>query len=288
MIRNKSLDTEKLRSKLKLKHLTTRTTLLAHHPHVAKFLASSALAGTLLLTPGQSTPTFAALPASSISQTSSFDLHQHLADRLKEILPGQVQPLSVDQEAQISQTLHDIYGIHAAAQLEGNHLNTSYGLIGAEQHLPRFPGDTVDQHGAILKAGITPGRGAWGYFTQSRDQLTPDLVEKEKYYAVVQTLYLPDWTTRLSYLRDWYKFRKVLIVNTQTGKTIVASIADSGPAAWTGKHYGGSPEVMAYLGLNVGKQKGPVVLFFVDDPADQIPLGPLEYNLENPPLLTHG
>ena len=283
-----ALNSEKLRSKLKLKHLTTRTTLLAHHPHVAKFLASSALAGTLLLTPGQSTPTFAALPASSISQTSSFDLHQHLADRLKEILPGQVQPLSVDQEAQISQTLHDIYGIHAAAQLEGNHLNTSYGLIGAEQHLPRFPGDTVDQHGAILKAGITPGRGAWGYFTQSRDQLTPDLVEKEKYYAVVQTLYLPDWTTRLSYLRDWYKFRKVLIVNTQTGKTIVASIADSGPAAWTGKHYGGSPEVMAYLGLNVGKQKGPVVLFFVDDPADQIPLGPLEYNLENPPLLTHG
>jgi len=228
-----ALNSEKLRSKLKLKHLTTRTTLLAHHPHVAKFLASSALAGTLLLTPGQSTPTFAALPASSISQTSSFDLHQHLADRLKEILPGQVQPLTADQESQISQTLHDIYGIHATAQLEGNHLNTSYGLIGAEQHLMRYPGDVV--------ANMAPGRGAWGYFAPSKEALTPDLVEKEKYYAVVQTLYLPDWTTRLSYLRDWYKFRKVLIVNTQTGKAIVASIADSGPAAWTGKHYGGSP-----------------------------------------------
>ncbi|MEK7155091.1 MAG: hypothetical protein AAB697_03110 [Patescibacteria group bacterium] len=280
MKRSPALNSEKLRSKLKLKHLTTRTTLLAHHPHVAKFLASSALAGTLLLTPGQSTPTFAALPASSISQTSSFDLHQHLADKLKEILPGQVQPLTADQESQISQTLHDLYGIHATAELEGNHLNTSYGLIGAEQHLMRYPGDVVEN--------MAPGRGAWGYFAPSKEALTPDLVEKEKYYAVVQTLYLPDWSTRLAYLRDWYKYRKVLIVNTQTGKAIVASIADSGPAAWTGKHYGGSPEVMAYLGLNVGKQKGPVVLFFIDDPADQIPLGPLEYNLENPPLLTNG
>lgn len=115
--------------------------------------------------------------------------------------------------------------------------------------------------------------------------MTPDLVNIEKYYAVVQTLYLPDWSTRLPYLRDWYKYRKVLIVNPQNGKAIVAAIADSGPAMWTGKHYGGSPEVMAYLNLNVGMQKGPVTLFFVDDPQNQVPLGPLEYNLETGPKL---
>ena len=274
------LNSEKLRSKLKLKHLTTRTTLLAHHPHVARFLASSALAGSLLLAPGQSAPTLAALPSSSISQVSPFDLHNRLVEKLQSLLPESVQPLTSDQESQISALLHDLYGLHATAELEGNHLNTSYGLIGAEQHLMRYPGDVVDN--------MAPGRGAWGYFAQSRDQLTPDLIEKEKYYAVVQTLYLPDWSTRLPYLRDWYKYRKVVIVNVQNGKIIIADIADSGPAAWTGKHFGGSPEVMAYLGLNVGMQKGPVVLFFVDDPADQIPLGPLEYNLEKPPLLTHG
>ncbi len=66
------------------------------------------------------------------------------------------------------------------------------------------------------------------------------------------------------YLREWYKYRKVLVVNPDNGKTIVAVIADAGPAAFTGKHFGGSPEVMAYLGFNVGMQKGPVVLFFVD------------------------
>lgn len=276
-----ALDVDKLRSRLKLKHLTSRSTLVAHHPQVAKFLASSALAGTLLLTPSMSTPIHASLPPSSLAMVSPLDLHLSLVDKLKDVLPDQVQPLTSDQESQISQTLHDLYGIHATAQLEGNHLNTSYGLIGAEQHLMRYPGDYVEN--------MAPGRGAWGYFAPSQDALTPDLIEKEKYYAVVQTLYLPDWTTRLAYLRDWYKYRKVAIVNVKNGKVIIADIADSGPAAWTGKHFGGSPEVMAYLGLNVGYQKGPVVLFFVDDPQNQIPLGPLEYNLEKgPPLLTNG
>ncbi len=266
-----ALNTEKLRSKLKLKHLTTRTTLLAHHPHVAKFLASSALAGSLLLAPGQSAPTLAALPSSSISQVSPFDLHNRLVEKLQSLLPESVQPLTSDQESQISALLHDLYGLHATAELEGNHLNTSYGLLGAEQHLMRFPGDNVPN--------MAPGKGAWGYVEDP---------EKEKYYMAVQTLYLPDWTTRLAYLRDWYKYRKVVVVNPKNGKVIVAVIADSGPAAYTGKHFGGSPEVMEYLNMKDGKQKGPVILFFVNDPADQIPLGPLEYNLERPPLLTHG
>ena len=111
----------------------------------------------------------------------------------------------------------------------------------------------------------------------SKEKLTPHLVETEKWYAVVQTLYLPDWNTRVKYLRDWYKYRRVFIVNTENGRAVVAAIADSGPAAWTGKHFGGSPEVMDYLG-GPRYKKGPVVLFFVDDPENKIPLGPVEYN----------
>jgi hypothetical protein len=94
---------------------------------------------------------------------------------------------------------------------------------------------------------------------------------------VVQTLYLPDWEVRHRYLVGWYKYRKVLIVNTNNGNAVVAAIADAGPAAWTGKHFGGSPEVMDYLGGSRYK-KGPVILFFVDDPENKIPLGPYEYN----------
>lgn len=286
MKRKPVLNTESLRARLKLKKLSTKTTLLAHHPHIAKFLTSGALAATLMFSPHTAPP---ALPESSLSITTPVDLHASLASKLQDILPPSYGHLSSSHETQAVDTIHQIYGIHAYPELEGNRLNHSFGLIGAEQHLPRFPGDTVDQHSQFLSSGITPGRGAWGYFARSKAQLTSDLIEKERYYAVVQTLYLPDWNTRFPYLRDWYKYRKVVIVNTKTGKAIITAIADSGPAAWTGKHFGGSPEVMAYLGLNVGMQKGPVLLYFVDDPGDKIPLGPLEYNLEKgPPLLSHG
>jgi len=212
-----------------------------------------------------------------------------LREALKEILPEKVRPLNQQEEKYLEKILQELTGIPAKATLEGEHLNQTYGRIGAEQHLRRYPGDTLvaqapdttDYGGEnpqeILKEGMAPGLGAWGYFAPSKEKFTPDLEETERWYAVVQTLYLPDWNTRFRYLRDWYKYRKVLIVNTDNGKAVVAAIADSGPAAWTGKHYGGSPEVMDYLG-GPRYKKGPVLLFFVDDPDNKVPLGPVAYN----------
>jgi len=49
--------------------------------------------------------------------------------------------------------------------------------MGAEQHLPRYPGDTVYEHRDLIEKGITPGLGGWGYFAPSRNQMTPELVE---------------------------------------------------------------------------------------------------------------
>ena len=271
------MNTDLLRAKLKLKSFQAKNQLLSHHPHVAKLLAAGATAGSLLLSPAPPV-LHAALPSVSENLSAApFDLQQNIRDRLKQVLPEKVGPLTDDQESQITDLLHDVFGIHALGGLEGNHLNQTYGLIGAEQHLMRYPGDVVEN--------MAPGKGAWGYFAYSKAELTPDLIEKEKYYVAVQTLYLPDWNTRLPYLRDWYKHRKVILVNPKNGKAITAVVGDSGPAAWTGKHFGGSPEVMDYLVMKDGKQKGPVVLFFVDDPENKVPLGPLEYNLEKPILL---
>jgi hypothetical protein len=201
---------------------------------------------------------------------------------LKSSLPTKTQPLNNSQEKYLESFLTNITGVKVKATLEGEHLNTVYGLIGAEQHLRRYPGDTLGQHGAgdTLEEGIAPGLGAWGYFASSYENLTPGLINTEKWYAVVQTLYLPNWNERAKYLINWYKYRKVLIVDTDNGNAVVAAIADSGPAAWTGKSFGGSPEVMEYLGGPKYK-KGPVLVFFVDDPDNKVPLGPVDYNKIN-------
>lgn len=251
--------------------------------HSAKLLSTGALTGTLLLAPptgiGQlPAPSEIAKSIDNFGKKEGENLPQkELIDSLKSMLPTEVRPLLREEEKRLEQVIKDITNIPAKASLEGEHLNTTYGYIGAEQHLKRYPGDILENHGPYYKEGIAPGLGAWGYFSKSKAELTPDLVETEKWYAVVQTLYLPDWSSRQPYLRNWYKYRKVMILNTKNGNAVVAAIADAGPAAFTGKHFGGSPEVMEYLGGSRYK-KGAVILFFVDDPENKIPLGPVQYN----------
>lgn len=298
-----------LRDRLKIKHIGEQSKLLGKHPHVKKFLdergislskirehsakvlAAGAIAGTLSLAP----PAHAApsLPPPVLETLLSANVvlpenpENYLKQELQKLLPLKPLPLSGDIEKTIGLLIERLTGIKARGTLEVEHLNTTYGFIGAEQHLPRFPGDTVSQHNEIQESGITPGRGAWGYFAPSKASLTDDLIKKEKWYAVVQTLYLPDWETRLKYLRDWYKYRKVIIVNADNGRAVVADIADAGPAAWTGKHFGGSPEVMNALG-GPRYKKGQVILFFVDDPDNKVPLGPVDYNNMGKPEVAVG
>ncbi len=307
------LDPEALRQSLKLKNFIEKNNfeknfskaqkLLASknvelgriREHSAKLLGAGALTGTLLLSPPVKfqLPDTGKLAVKTGSHSRDFTLPtEKLLKNLKDILPQKPQPLTRTQEKYLEKLFKETLGVASKATLEGEHLNTTYGFIGAEQHLKRFPGDTNSQHAPakseyggdhpreILKEGIAPGLGAWGYFAPSKAALTPDLEEIERWYAVVQTLYLPEWGKRQPYLRDWYKYRKVLIVNTDNGKAVVAAIADAGPAAWTGKHYGGSPEVMDYLG-GPRYKKGPVVVFFVDDPENEVPLGPVEYQTNN-------
>ncbi len=297
-INKKRVDTEFLRNKLKIKSLETKDSFSQKYPqavkffedrgidlgkireHSAKVIASSALAGTLLITPPASAHTFPT-PSEIIKnvsklggETATEPTQATLLSGMNQILPEKVGPLSRTQEKSLEQLFQSVIGVSARAGLEGEHLNTTYGFIGAEQHLARYQGDNMAIHPKVseLDEGMAPGLGAWGFVP----------ADKEEWYAVVQTLYLPDWNTRQPYLANWYKFRKVLIVNTLNGNAVVADIADSGPAAWTGKQFGGSPEVMNYLGGSRYK-KGPVIIFFVDDPQNKVPLGPVEYNKVNVP-----
>lgn len=297
------VDADFLRNKLKLKNLEVRQSFSEKFPEVNKFLTekgidlgkirehsakiigAGALTGTLLFAPPgnvKDLPPLSEIISSikGLTEDAANDLPQKfLIDVLKSILPERARPLTVGEEKKLEQIFDKVIGVRAKANLEGEHLNATYGYIGAEQHLARYPGDYIYNHPKIPAGdeGMAPGLGAWGYFSPSREKLTTSLEETEKWYAVVQTLYLPDWNKRAKYLREWYKYRKVLIVNTDNGNAVVAAIADSGPAAWTGKQFGGSPEVMEYLG-GPRYKKGPVLIFFVDDPENKVPLGPVDYN----------
>jgi hypothetical protein len=216
-------------------------------------------------------------PTAEMRTVTEAQVEAKLKHDLSGLLPKTAKPLPSETEEKIASIIQKDLGIKAVATLDGNHLNTSYGRMGGEQHLPRYPGDSVKQHDELQHKGITPGKGAWGYFVPNKAALTQEDFMREKYYVAVQTMYLPNWKQDLKYLRDWYKYRKVLVVNPSSGKSIVAVIADAGPAAWTTKHFGGSPEVMEHITPFADGNNGKVVLMFIDESEKQVALGPVEF-----------
>lgn len=249
----------------------------------AKNLALGSLSGLVIATSALAAHVPNPHLFNSGSVALAVDKREVLKDELKLILPKEMRMLDVREESKISEILSRDFGFRVVPELDGKRLERSYGYIGQEQHLARYPGDTMDSHldspeeaKQFYSYGMAPGLGAWGYFAPSKEQMTKEDELREKYYIAVPTFRAPDFINKVSQYRDFFRYRKMLVVNPENGKAVVADIADAGPAEWTGKHLGGSPEVMRHLERVDGAQRGPVIYFFIDDPDNKIPLGPIE------------
>lgn len=217
------------------------------------------------------------------NKLSVVDKSVFLVFDLSNIIPRDVRPLTNEEESSVSKILTRDFGFPIVPELNGIRLNRSYGYIGAEQHLARYPGDNMTIHFSnssdaekYASFGMAPGLGGWGYFARSAQEMTKEESDREKYYIAVQSFFAPGFAEHTGEYIKFFKFRKMLLVNPQNGRAIVTDIGDAGPAEFTGKHLGGSPEVMKYLERVDGAQKGPVLYFFIDDPENKVPLGPME------------
>lgn len=255
--------------------------VLRDYVHKTKKYAIGTAGGLMMILTPLSATSGAVINPDHVAQ--ELNMNVFLISELSHLLPQHVQELTVEEEEKIGDVLTNRYGIKVSAELEGKRLNRSYGYIGAEQHLMRYPGDTIASHfttpdeaAQFARSGMAPGRGAWGYFTPSFSEMTQKDIDREKYYIAVQTFLAPGYNQNLQKMYQWFKYRKMLVVNPHNGRAMVVVIGDAGPAKWTGKHLGGSPEVMRYLERVDGRSKGPVLYFFIDDPEGTIPLGPVE------------
>jgi hypothetical protein len=230
---------------------------------------SMALAAASIMTLAPFDPQAVSAHIKSIStthQNNKLDANlQAFLSQLNDILASK-DTLNTGEEIVIAQALSKKFNVDLKVNLEGNRLNEIVGYMGKEQHLIRWAGDTLDQHEQNLAEGMAPNQGSFKDF---------DNAEQEKYYVAVQLHELPNWNSSWSTLKPWYRYRKVFVYNPANQKGIVAVIGDSGPAKFTGKTFGGSPELMHYLEMKDGSQKGKAVILFVNDPQNQIALGPV-------------
>lgn len=285
-----------LKTRFSQKHEEIKSAVVEKHKNSLALITnypaqlSAGVMGAALL----ATNTLPVLPTQSlvdnknmIVESSVLNPTGFLISDLQKTLPSEVRPLSIEEEKKVAEILSRDFKMPVLAELSGIRLNRSYGLIGAEQHLARYPGDSMATHfdppagGAqdsqkYYSSGMAPGLGAWGYFAPSKYDLTQKDIDREKYYIATQTFLAPGFDENVYKYVMFFKYRKMLVVNPENGKAMVVVIGDAGPGRSTGKHLGGSPEVMKYLERVDGAQKGPVLYFFIDDPDDTIPLGPVE------------
>ncbi|MFI5265188.1 MAG: hypothetical protein ACHQT7_00400 [Candidatus Levyibacteriota bacterium] len=277
---------ENLKNKFSEKHEEIKTRVVLKHKNALALLTNyptqiaAGVMGTALVF-GNVLPV--APPSHALAvESNSIDPSAFLISDLRSSLPSDVRPLTSPEEANISTILTRDFNMPVSAELDGIRLNRSYGLIGAEQHLALYPGDAMGSHlsnpqdfASYGEQGMAPGLGAWGYFAPSRYDMTQKEIDREKYYIAVQTFLAPGFSTNTKRYIEFFKYRKMLVVNPENGKAMVVDIGDAGPGESTGKHLGGSPEVMKYLERFDGAQRGPVLYFFINDPTDSIPLGPV-------------
>ena len=196
-----------------------------------------------------------------------------ISDEVKKALHGE----DMYNERKITKKLSKALKLPVRAELNGIRLNTSYGIMGYESHLSRYPGDNINSHLETAegfqnfgRASMAGGPGAWGYLASSKEALSSVDIEREKYYLVAQTFLSPSWGP--PQVKEWFRHRKMVVVNPANGEVIIGVLEDAGPELSTGRNFGGSPEVMEALGFSGGGSY--VLMYFVDDPNDKIPLGP--------------
>ena len=282
----KASNYRKLRDKWVKRHQDLSERLWTRHKdslewlkeHAKKFTVGSVATALLLTSPLKST--LAPQQASSFQTIEQIGREKFLISDLSTLVPNEVRELTPLEEEKLSSVLSRDFGVTVKSGINGIRLNRTYGLIGQEQHLARFPGDSMDLHFASAEDtqkyylyGMAPGLGAWRYFANSQNEMTAEDNQREKYYIAVPTFLAPGFNDHVKEYGDFFKYRKMLVVNPQNGKAVIADIGDSGPAEWTGKHLGGSPEVMQYLER---VDRTPVLYFFVDDSNNNIPLGPIK------------
>lgn len=280
LFKQKRKASEHLRKRWLSRHREASENLF--HKHLRKMAAGSLGGLMLLATPGLSLNQGSVEGSNQVKIQGDTNGNILLSKDLQAKLPGEVRPLTEVEEKNVADILSSRVGFKVAPSIGDKRLNRSYGMIGGEQHLYRYPGDVVEAHARDSQdwamfgsSGIAPGLGAWGYFTPSKASFNKDTEELERWYIAVPTFLSPGFSERVGEYRDFYKYRKMLIVNPKTGQAVVADIGDAGPAEWTGKHLGGSPEVMHELGLATGPRKGVVLYYFIED-GQNVPLGPVK------------
>ncbi len=212
-----------------------------------------------------------------LESTISIEEFESIFEKLIGLLELPAGQLESQSELYLEQQLSDLLGFDILAELDGQRINHSTGIMYSEQHLKRSPNDNLQNHVNLLEAGINSHRGAFGWFVD-HGEITKEAEELEKYYFSLQLYQLENWPTSYKELKSWYKFKKMIVINPAEKIAVVGVVGNIDSKNNYKYQFGGSPEIIRKGKIWSPISQGKVLLMFVDDPNNEVPLGPIYFN----------
>jgi len=178
--------------------------------------------------------------------------------------------------------------------LEGYNIPIDYGKTAREQHLylNKTEADLgrttagADKHYANSSTPVAARNGMAGGYGAFGSEASPASIDQERYYITMRWNYcewyedagnLDSFGRPGTYCRNlnstaksWHRHKRVIVTNPDNGKQVVVSIEESGPAFWTGRVSGLSPEAMDAISASTNDD-----LYYYWAGDQNLSLGPL-------------
>ncbi len=208
-----------------------------------------------------------AIPQSSINRVHDEE-YQVIIGKMKELSVLPPHRFEPELALYLEQQLSEITGIEVTSVLDGHRLHFQTGVVCSLPHSKRSPTDALGRHEVLFEAGLRQSRSCYGWVPE----------DHERYgIALPLVLFSPDPVERTQ-LKQWYKYRKMLLVNPHEQKAVIASVFDVQFTQTQKYQFGATPEAVRSLHAWSPKTQGRTLLFFVT-PTDTHPLGPVDMQL---------
>lgn len=159
-------------------------------------------------------------------------------------------------------------------KFEGNSIPATSGKTAREQHLYLSEEEynlgrtdaSASRHYSVSSVPSAAQNGMAGGFGAFGSIASPPSTDQERYYITMRWNYgswYEDCETKDSYNqcttrtrnidivnKGWHRHKKVIVKNPANGRRIIVSVEEAGPAIWTSRVSGLSPEAMEELGAS--------------------------------------
>jgi len=157
----------------------------------------------------------------------------------------------------LEQQLSDITGLQITSEIDGYNLPHTLVKMQAGPHQLRNFGDQVNNHAKIKEALIEEKRSEFGWFGE--------LIEEEKFGIGLPLFLLKKWQTKYKQTINWFKYRKILVINPWKNLMAVGNITAISPIYTQRFQAVANPELSRTIKLWFPNSQGKACLFLIEN-----------------------